>query len=69
MMDWRDEYDAAIAERNRLIMALTAAEKRAEAAEKRVAELEATQAELNVLKANLSYYGCPHCHKPITEVD
>lgn len=40
MMDWRDEYDAAIAERNRLIMALTAAEKRAEAAEKRVAELE-----------------------------
>lgn len=40
-MDWRDEYDAAIAERNRLIMALTAAEKRAEAAERRVAELEA----------------------------
>ena len=44
-MDWRDEYDSAIAERNRLIMALTAAEKRAEAAEKRVAELEAGLAE------------------------
>jgi hypothetical protein len=47
-INWRQECEAAVIERNRLIMALTAAEKResaalsrAEAAEKRVAELEA----------------------------
>ena len=47
-VNWRDEYEAAVIERNGLIMALMAAEKResaaiarAEAAERRVAELEA----------------------------
>ena len=47
-INWRQEYEAAVIERNGLIMALMAAEKResaalsrAEAAEQRVAELEA----------------------------
>ena len=47
-INWRQEYEAAVIERDGLIMALTAAEEResavvarAEAAERRVAELEA----------------------------
>jgi len=40
-MDWRDEYEAAVIERNRLIMALTAAEARAKAETARANELEA----------------------------
>ena len=52
-INWRQEYEAAVIERNGLIMALTAAEEResavvarAEAAERRVAELEARLAEM-----------------------
>jgi len=62
-INWRQEYEAAVIERNGLIMALTAAEEResavvarAEAAEQRVAELEAQLAERDAEIAALTNY-------------
>ena len=73
-MDWRDEYEAAVIERNGLIMALTAAEARAEAAENdsRAWEALAARAEAIVMVqqdkiAELEAQLAAQAWRPVTE--